>query len=166
MQMSEVVLLEFEPGPKTVTLYRVPAKADNASWLCDVGDIDAEADVAAFKKIPNITAQVVLHDVVELGLWARAAADDAKSRPSLEYALRVESGQDRSWGYETVTLRAPSPKPVKCAGDDSCTCTATGGCTCASDASCACSAAASCRSSASTGCCGTAATGGTSATAK
>jgi type II secretory pathway pseudopilin PulG len=151
MQLSEIVLLEFAVGPKTVTLYRVPATADNANLLCDVGDIDEEADVAAFKKSGNVVAQVVLHDVVELGLWA-LGADADKQRPSLEYSLRIESGQDRSWSYETVTLRAPSARPVKCAGGSSCTCTVSGGCTCASAKSCACDATMPCRSSSIAAC--------------
>ena len=165
MQLSEVALLEFEAGPKTVTLYRVPATAPNAAMLCDVGDIDAEADVAAFKKAGNVTAQVVMHDVIALDVWAHDNADATmpspatttmKARPSLEYALRLGSGNDRGWSYETVTLRAPSRPPVKCGGDGSCDCTGSssgGGCTCASEKSCGCSASAPCRSATNSGCC-------------
>ena len=165
MQLSEVALLEFEAGPKTVTLYRVPVTASNAAMLCDVGDIDEEADVAAFKKAGNVTAQVVMHDVIALDVWAHDNADPTmpspttttmKARPSLEYALRLASGNDRGWSYETVTLRAPSRPPVKCGSDGSCDCTGSssgGGCTCASEKSCGCSASAPCRSASNSGCC-------------
>jgi hypothetical protein len=152
MQLSEIALLEFEAGPKTLTLYRVPATASNANWLCDVGDIDEELDVPAFKKSANVVAQVVLHDVADLDPWIQKG-DAAKGRPSIEYELRVESGRDRSWGYQTVTLRAPAQRPVKCQGDSSCTCTKSGGCVCVSGKSCACSATAPCRLSTVTGCC-------------
>jgi Tfp pilus assembly protein PilV len=164
MQLGEIALLEFEPGPKTVTLYRVPATAPNAGMLCDVGDIDDEADVAAFKKAGNVTAQVVLHDVVALDVWAHDNVEPTttttpvttiKARPRLEYALRVVRGNERGWSYETVTLRAPARAPVKCAGGSSCGCTSSGGCACASARSCACGAGAPCRSASNTACCTT-----------
>lgn len=155
MQMCEIALLEFEAGPRTIVLYRVPATAANAGVLCDIGDIDEEADVAAFKKAGNVVPQLVMHDVVALDVWSRGADPAAKARPSLEYALRVASGNDKGWTYETVTLRAPSRRPVKCAGEGSCACATSGGCTCASAKSCACSGSAPCRSTSSAACCTT-----------
>ena len=152
MQLSEIALLEFEAGPKTVTLYRVPRTASNANWLCDVGDIDEETDVPAFKKSANVVAQVVLHDVTGLDPWV-VIGDERKGRPSIEYELRVESGRDRSRGYQTVTLRAPARPPVKCQGGSSCACTKSGGCACVSEKSCACGTGSPCRSSSATGCC-------------
>lgn len=110
MEAGDIGLLEYDAAGKTVKLYRLAPTAASAGTVCGFSDFDKEDDIASFKKLAGMTSNVILRDVKQFNLWAHDA-DNANSRPMVEFVVELEREGERTREYQTAALRTPYGKP-------------------------------------------------------
>ena len=71
MELREAGLIEHDPETQCITLYMVPANADNGGTMCDCTDIDGQDDISAFKNLQNLRSTVLMRNVPESPLNGR-----------------------------------------------------------------------------------------------
>ncbi len=115
MQVSEVRVLEFNSAAKTLSMWYVPAgmsnSNSNSTLTLKFDDTNGQADVAAFKLVSNVQAQVLLRNVAVFSPKVVLNSADPQARPCLEYILQTQDGSQTARRYQTACLRAPGVQP-------------------------------------------------------
>jgi hypothetical protein len=106
MRLCDIVLIEHDGPNKTLMLYQVPSTASNFAASFNRTDIDDAADAAAFKKVSNVTSQVLANNVAGARFMATYTGSTTQHQ-TIEFVLTYSVGGDSRTEYGTAVVRAP-----------------------------------------------------------
>lgn len=104
IDLCEIVLIEHDIGGKTLKLYQVPATAANAHVTFHPSNMDDSADVTSFKALPNVTSQVIAHDVTSVRFTSYYVNGSQVPR-MVEFCIGIGSDAKRT-EYGCVVLKS------------------------------------------------------------
>jgi type II secretory pathway pseudopilin PulG len=110
VNFSEVMLIEHDPQAQQIKLYQAQIPLTVPDLIYSYANIFSQAScIDTFKS--GLTPTVLFGNVIGAQFHV-GAANSATSRPFVEFALTVKSGNQMQVVYGDATLRAPLPVPT------------------------------------------------------